>query len=358
MVETLSPSPSALGKGWLSFNLMGLILILKLHRSYQEQLDILTSRGMQIANPQAARQDLANIGYYRLAAYWYQFRVIEKPDDAGEVSRSEEFHAGASFAQARDLWQFDRRLRLLLLEAVERIEVALRVRISHRLGEDSPFGHLDSAFLDTERCLIEDSHPLTTGTAHEAWIAKYEEKLTTTDDDILRLYREKWGLKPPVWVAVELLDFGMLSKFFRLMTKVQQSDVARTFDISQGSFLVNWAKVLNHVRNMCAHHSRVWNQPITYRLQRIPVKLSPLLAPLHEITGTSTTRIYSVLHLCAFLLQSLGEGADWTKRTSSLLQAFPLAPGVSMENMGVPTGWQDFEIWNPAISTSLRTENS
>lgn len=358
MVETLSSSPSALGTGWLSFNLTGLILIRKLHRSYQEQLNILSSRGMQITDPQGAQQALENIGYYRLAAYWYQFREIEKADEPGAVTRSELFRAGASFEQARALWQFDRQLRLLLIEALERIEVALRVRISHRLGQDNPCGHLDSAFLDTEKCSAADSRPLTTGTAHEEWLAEYEGKLTTTDDDILRLYREKWDYKPPVWVAVELLDFGMLSKFFRLMTKAQQSDVARTFGISQGTFLANWAKVLNHVRNMCAHHSRVWNQPLTFRLQRIPIGRAPLLDPLHDFTGTSTTRIYAVLHLCAFLLQGLGDGNDWTKRASSLLDAFPLAPGVSMDNMGVPTGWQDFEIWNPATSTPLRTDNS
>lgn len=144
-------------------------------------------------------------------------------------------------------------------------------------------------------------------------------------DDILRLYRSRWELKPPVWVAVELLDFGMLpSAFFRqFLTKAQQIEISRTFGISQGSFLVNWIKVLNHIRNVCAHHARLWNQPVTFRLQRIPTGMSPLLDSLHGLTGTPKTRIYPVLYLCAFLLDSLGDNSDWTNKAHILLASFP-----------------------------------
>ena len=345
MLELLSPSPSAFGTGWLSFNKTGLLLDYKLHRSFDEQLDILRSRGMSIANSEHARRDLENIGYYRLAAYWYPFREIEGIDGSGSVVRSESFRLGTSFEQARALWTFDHSLRLLILEAMEYIEVALRVRVSHRVGEVDPFAHLHASLLDTAKCSQTLVTPAGTITAHDRWIQRYEEKLAGTHDDILRLYRERWTLKSPIWVAVELLDFGMLSTFFRFMTKEQQSDVARTLGISQGSFLANWVKVLNHVRNMCAHHSRVWNQPVTFRLQRIPIGRAPLLDPLNEITGTPNTRIYSILHLSAFLLRRLGDESAWTQRVLQLLQSFPNLPSVSIADMGAPAGWEAFSIW-------------
>ena len=345
MLQLLSPSPSAFGTGWLSFKQTGLLLDFKLHRSVDEQLDILRSRGMSIADAGRATRDLENIGYYRLAAYWYPLRDDLRIDSSGVVVRSENFLLGASFEQARALWSFDHALRLLILEAMEYIEVALRVRVSHRVGQDDPFAHLHASFLDTAKCSETLVTPTGTSTAHKVWIQRYEEKLAGTHDDILRLYREKWTLKPPIWVAMELLDFGMLSTFFRFMTKAQQSDVARTFDISQGSFLANWVKVLNHVRNMCAHHARVWNQPVTFRLQRIPVGRAPLLDPLNEITGTPKTRMYSILHLSAYLLYCLGDESAWTQRVLQLLQSFPDIPSVSIADMGVPAGWQSFSIW-------------
>lgn len=345
MLDLSSPSPSAFGTGWLSFKAMESPMVFTPHRSYDQQLAILQSRGMIIQDLQRATLHLQNVGYYRLAAYWYPFREIQQSCESNSVIRAEHFSAGTTFEDAQALWQFDRALRLLLLEAMETIEVALRVRVSHRIGEGDAFAHLDPSLLDTARCSEPVQTPAGEMTAHDWWLCRYNEKLASTEDDILRLYRERWTMKPPVWVAVELLDFGMLSTFLRLLTKAQQSDIARTFGISQGTFLVNWVKVLNHVRNMCAHHARVWNQPVTFRLQRIPVGRAELLDPLHEITGTSKTRIYSVLHLCAFLLHGLNDDTDWAPRVAHLLRSFPVSKAASPANMGAPAEWETFAIW-------------
>ncbi|MGP9504374.1 Abi family protein [Specibacter sp. AOP5-B1-6] len=305
---------------------------------------------MLIPSHDYALRDLRNVGYYRLAAYWYPFREIDHVDADGTVVRSDLLKPGTTFDDAHALWTFDQQLRLILLEALEQIEVALRVRTAHCIGAQDPFAHLNASHLDTARCLATVQTPQGSMTAHQWWVARYEEKLASTHDDILRLYRSRWELKPPVWVAVELLDFGMLSTFFRqFLTKAQQSEISRTFGISQGSFLVNWIKVLNHVRNMCAHHARVWNQPVTFRLQRIPTGMSPLLDPLNRLTGTPKTRIYSVLYLCAFLLDSLGDNSDWTNKAQALLASFPNVPGPTINDIGAPESWHTHAIWDTQI---------
>lgn len=319
----------------------------KPHRTYEQQLEILSSRGLLIPNHDDALRDLQNVGYYRLAAYWYPFREIDHVDADGTVIRSDRLRAGTSFDDAHALWTFDQRLRFILLEALERIEVALRVRTAHCIGAQDPFAHLHASYLDMPRCLKTVQTPQGSMTAHHWWVTRYEEKLASTHDDILRLYRSRWELKPPVWVAVELLDFGMLSTFFRqFLTKAQQSEISRTFGISQGSFLVNWIKVLNHVRNMCAHHARVWNQPVTFRLQRIPTGMSPNLDPLHELTGTPKARIYSVLYVCAFLLDSLGDNSAWIHSARNLLTSFPNVQGPTINDIGAPENWQSHLIWD------------
>ncbi|PYI64836.1 hypothetical protein CVV68_20665 [Arthrobacter livingstonensis] len=196
-------------------------------------------------------------------------------------------------------------------------------------------------------------------TAHHWWVSRYEEKLASTHDDILRLYRSRWELKPRVWVAVELLDAGMPSTFFRqFLTKAQQSEISRTFGITRGSFLVNWIKVLNHIHNVCAHHACPWNQPVTFRLQRIPTRMSPVLDPLHELTGTPKSRIYSVLYLCAFLLDSLRDNRDRTNKAYTLLFAFPNLPGPAINDIGAPENWRTHAIWEAQTKHTRRLDEN
>ncbi|MHA7178135.1 Abi family protein [Arthrobacter sp. Sr24] len=169
----------------------------KPHRTYEQQLDILLSRGMLVPRHDAALRDLRNVGYYRLAAYWYPSREIDHVDADGTVVRSDLLKAGTTFDDAHALWTFDQQLRLLLLEALEQTEVALRVRTAHCIGAQDPFAHLNAAHLDTVRCLAPVQTPQGTMTAHQWWVSRYEEKLASTHDDILRLYSQGRHLQSP-----------------------------------------------------------------------------------------------------------------------------------------------------------------
>lgn len=120
--------------------------------SHHEQLDLLKSRGLAVTDDARALDYLRRIGYYRLSGYWFAFRQRSEPCCAwprrrtGKKGKSvrvehialDEFKPGASFQDAVALYVFDKRLRLLVLDALERIEVAFRVDISHTLGELRP----------------------------------------------------------------------------------------------------------------------------------------------------------------------------------------------------------------------------
>jgi hypothetical protein len=91
-----------------------------------EQIALLRSRGMAITDPARATAALERIGYYRLSGYWHPLRQSTPATPPSPPIILDDFQAGAEFGQVIDLYVFDKKLRLLILDALERVEVGLR----------------------------------------------------------------------------------------------------------------------------------------------------------------------------------------------------------------------------------------
>ena len=110
-----------------------------------QQLQLLKTRGLQVADDVAAIECLRRNGYYRLSAYWYLFRRI----DQNSFKRTDTFLSDSHFENAVELYKFDKKLKLLLFDAIERVEIAVRVEISLVLGRRDPFAHTNPYFFDS-----------------------------------------------------------------------------------------------------------------------------------------------------------------------------------------------------------------
>jgi len=105
-----------------------------------EQIKFLLDRGM-VGDQAVIRRWLETVGYYRLSAYWLPYELPA----IGEETRTKQFRDNASFHQIIDIYVFDRKLRLLVTEAIERIEIALRSRWTNRLAlAHGSHAHLDA----------------------------------------------------------------------------------------------------------------------------------------------------------------------------------------------------------------------
>lgn len=122
---------------------------LKPWKTMADQLALLKSRGLQVDDETAALDYLARIGYYRLSGYWYPLREIDKAESAAQNKpiRTDNFIANSHFEDVVKLYVFDKRLRLLALDALERIEMAIRVDVAHLLGEQDTCAHENPACL-------------------------------------------------------------------------------------------------------------------------------------------------------------------------------------------------------------------
>lgn len=311
--------------------------------SFPDQLELLKSRGMEVSDERAALSYLERIGYYRLSAYWYPFRLWTMQQDAqsGRIThqRTDQFMAGARFVDAANLYLFDKKLRLTVLDALERIEVALRVDIAYLLGKRSAFAHLDAGEL----------HPGFSGkvlrdgrTAHQAWCLRHAQLVARSREDFVKHYHEKHGPDLPIWVAVEVWDFGTMSQLFAMMKVADQQRIAAKYGVGDWKVFQSWLRSLSYLRNLVAHHSRLWNRNVVEQ---------PKLPKLGEISwcdafaGKSDllAKPFLLLAICRHLVRLICPGTEWNLRLRQHLQTFPpqhVAQPRSIADMGTPPGWE------------------
>ena len=289
---------------------------------------------------------LRRLGYYHLSAYWYPFRKTMPPIVSGNIKvnvpRSSDFVSGCSFQHALEVYVFDKRLRLLILDAIERIEVAIRVDVAYILGAKDPFAHSKPELLHGQ--FTKKINQRNDATDYETWIGKYQTREKNAKDDFARHYREKYGFPFPIWVAVELWDFGMLSMFYQGMNIIDKAAVAERYGIRDWQVMESWLRSLNFVRNVTAHHGRLWNrnlidQPKFPKRGQISSFDSLIDSPLVE------TRIYAVLCILIYFMKQICPNSTWITRLQSHVESFPVVPILTISDMGFPANWATHDFW-------------
>ena len=312
----------------------------KPHLSFDAQVQLLQRRGMVIDDPAAAARLLSVIGYYRLSGYWYPYRR-----QLGPTQRDDQFVAGTNFTTVVRLYDADRRLKLHVLDAIERVEIALRVMIGFTLGKRGAYAHLDRANLDGQFTRSADGRP----SEYDAWIAKVLDAHGRSSEDFVVHFQQKYDGRLPVWVVTEILDFGSTAHLYRGLKAADRNSIARELDIvdqvgqGNGHTLGNWLRVLNYVRNICAHHSRLWNR---HMVNKIGARQLASISDLRHLSRPEVShhRIYSTLCVLAFLLERVGRG-DWVAGLRELVGVEVPGCGRRLSEMGFPAGWDGRWPW-------------
>lgn len=307
----------------------------KTWKSHQEQLEILKARGMAVPDEARALDFLKRVGYYRLSGYFFPFRQGAE-DDEGNFFRKDEFIEGSNFDKVIDLYLFDRKLRLLALDAIERIELALQADLAYRLGEREAFAH------ETADCLHPNftTRPQRNGkTGHENWLDDYERL-------VLRARRRpfvahnlaRYGCLP-IWVAIEIWDFGTLSKLFGGLRVQDKIAIEARFGLNEGRHLQTWLRGLNFIRNTAAHHSRLWNCNVVERANVPNQKL--------KLRDLDNSRPFLYFCVMKQMLDVICPESSWGDRFKALLATFPDVENraATPEHMGVVDGWEEWGMW-------------
>ncbi|GAB2474903.1 hypothetical protein GCM10027030_06490 [Luteococcus sediminum] len=211
------------------------------------------------------------------------------------------------------------------------IELAIRTLLGHELGRVDPSAHLDPTLLG----------PVARrGDAHAKWLRRYNESLRRSREDFVAHHKKKYGGQVPVWAAVELLDWGSISRLFEFAPLGVQEAVADACSL-RAPQLGSWLKVLNVVRNTCAHHGRFFN-----RVHAITPKLPAAgLHPDLDAVNADYNRTFGLLTLIQFLLDRLDAGPG--DLLPDVVAAYPDVPAIPITHMGAPGEWRgSSRLWN------------
>lgn len=299
----------------------------KLPLSISEHINQWEKRGLSIPDRDRAERYFSVISYYRLSAYSLPFQT-GNPDH--------HFKQGTSFEDILDLYVFDRRLRLLILDAIERIEVALRARMTNVLAENhGPHAYLNKKIFDTRY-------------NHDWLIGQVRRKCTDNRaETFIKHYRAKYSDPdlPPVWMILEILTFKEVSVLFSNLRRKEDKQAIAGFWGLNDTVLRSWFRALSDLRNVCAHHSRTWNREFGSRpmVPKKPLARWPdLNRPLADPKINTTRRLYYLLVVIETLLRNINPGSTWHERFCDLLEKYP---NTSRAHMGMPDDWVVDPFW-------------
>lgn len=285
--------------------------------TYAEQVALLQKRGMVIEDPAQVEFYLQHLNYYRLGAYWLPFEA-----DHG----SHCFQPGTRFADVLNLYVFDRELRLLVLDAIERIEVSVRSQWAYQMAHQyGPHSHLNRAL------------------AHKAWhwqsnLEKLTKEVERSDETFIQHLTQTYSeALPPVWAVCEVMSLGVLSRWYgNLKPMPIRREIANVYGIDQ-RVMESWLHHLTYIRNTCAHHSRLWNRDFTITPELPKSKPAHLVGEF--ISGSR--KLYNTLVILLHFMDIIAPKHHWRKRLIGLI-AEHAAPASAM---GFPKDWQQRAIW-------------
>lgn len=278
----------------------------KIPTTIDEQIEKLRERGCIIRNVDYARETLKYINYFRLANYFEPFSVSKH-----------KYEHGTTFEKIMQIYEMDRKLRSVLIAALEEIEIALRACISnfHALKYGA-LGYLNP-------------NTFTHSHNHQSFIGKINHLIDCNEDRaFVKHYNSKYNGRFPLWVMTELFSFGTLAFFYKDMHSVDKKTVANEYYGCSSSEMDNWIFCLNELRNYCAHYNRLYGNTFPV-LPKTPKDFEPELQD-------------NVFGYIIVMKQLYHDHANWNERVVKPIERMlrKNSDVIRLDDLGFPENWE------------------
>lgn len=272
--------------------------------TFEKQIKILQGRGLIIPNEEKAVNFLKGVNYYRLSGYTLSLKKDDK------------FLKGVTIDTVYNLYEFDRKLRVLIMSALENIEIALRTHISYFLAHKyGARGYLNPDNFNNAMFHIQVLGHLIADIdrAHELFVDHH---------------KEKYNGHFPIWVSIELLSFGNLSKLFSNMKNDDKKILSKEYYKVPYYYVSSWLRLLSIVRNICAHYGRLYNKKIN---------VQPKLSTEDTKLGIDTTRIFVAI----FVMKKLfTDKSAWNSFFTNLKALIEQYSDINLKLIGFSDNWE------------------
>lgn len=286
----------------------------------KELLEKLKSKGLIIEDDHKAIQYIQNIGYFRLKAYFYP--LYQEP------KQNHQFKPQSTFGQALSMYRFDRKLRLLLFNEIEKIEVALRSALVNIVTDE-----LNDVFWMTKPEYFKNEDYFQT-----TWTLIRNEYDKSKEEFILHFKGHYSDPFPPAWMIAEILPFGNLSYIYsNLKSERVKKRVAKYFGL-QAPVLSSWILVLSNLRNLCGHHARTWNRELAINTSNPTHTAYPWI----DVAKTNPKRIYYRICMIRYLLYTVSPQNKFKSKLKALMTQYP---SIDISAIGFPVEWESEPLW-------------
>ncbi len=289
-----------------------------------EQITQLEKRGLEIKDKYFAESYFINVGYYRLSGYWWSMQS----DKIKHI-----FKPNSNFENVISLYNFDRELRLLLFDIIEKIEIALRTKIVYYLSHElNPWWFEDPTYAKNQ-------------SNHNRNLESIDRELSYTKEIFIKQHYIKYSTdsrRPPAWKTLDVQSFGTISKLYgNLSDSINAKDtIAVDFGTVNKSYLPSWLQSIAQIRNICAHHGRIWNKNLPGRpkLLKSPPFDWIINVPLH----TDHHKLY--IHICCmkYLVDRIDNSNHLAARIKELFAKYP---NIDNNALGFTQGWKNEPLW-------------
>ncbi|MBD5180645.1 MAG: Abi family protein [Bacteroidales bacterium] len=286
---------------------------------------------MTFLDKEAAVALFSRVNYSRLKYYWTD--LIDK-------NSANDFKNGVSFSTIIERYVFDHNLRVILFDAIDTIEVAFRAKIINHMSKTAENGlwYLDSS-------LFEDAQ------RHQTFVLELKYEFARSTEPFAKKYiseHHEWdskslcGNNPEAWLIIEAATFGMLSKMYKNLKSQlpQRASIANDFGLFSSKDFSNWIEVISLMRNIVAHHSRLWNRSLGKKI--IDPKGKRFTWLNRELSDIQKKKPYSVICAIAYLCKAVYPEQGFTK---SIKQLCSIHPEIPLERYGFPVGWEQEPLW-------------
>lgn len=274
--------------------------------TFEEQIEILRSRNLTIENDARAREILSRVNYYRLSAYTL---TLKKQDV---------FQPGTTLEDVFALHEFDKHLRAILMRALETIEISFRTHIAYLLAHKyGPLGYLIKNNFDNHEY-------------HQSNIKQLQTELDRSDEVFIHHHRQKYSGEFPIWVAIEVTSFGLLSKFYSNLVVEDQDQISKEYYNSKVEFLKTWLHSLAYLRNLCAHYGRLYNRRVS---------ITPKLFRSEKKLGIAPNTIFALIMTIGRFLRNTNEWDFFITNLAALTESYEQ---VDLSKLGFIDNWEEY----------------
>lgn len=308
-------------------------------KTYDELVSLLQDRNLIIKDRYKAKLKLESINYYRLSGYMLPYKRI-----VGGIM-TDDFRDGITWGNIYSLYLFDRKLRLLVFDAIERIEIAIRAQLiyqlSHKYGshwQDNP-----TIFKPAYKLTLKNGQVITVD-AFTTIQKQISSQLHNNKAEVfIKHYSDTYSapVNPPCWMSIEIMYFSQLSSICEnLANRADLVRIANYFSLPPDEF-VSWLHTINYIRNVCAHHARLWNRD--FHIEPAVLRFSKNKIWLSNPSIYNRKRIYYFLCMLNYLLQTINPTSHFCRRLKHLL--FQYRHVIYLEAMDFQKDWKKEPIW-------------